>query len=84
MSGFPIAARFAHPDWGYPADQKLAAEHHLEPGKVYLLSCLVVGRSSSEVYLWDLPGVAFNTVLFEAAEWPEFGEEPIDTAEVTR
>ena len=70
---FPIAARFAHPDNGRAGDQKLAAEH-LEVGKVYLLIGLTVGRSESHVRLWDFPDIAFNSVLFDAAGWPDDDE----------
>ncbi len=67
---FPIAARFTHPDYGYAADQKTAAEH-LTVGKVYLISSLEVGRSSSALHLRDFPLVEFNTVQFDAAQWPD-------------
>jgi hypothetical protein len=67
---FPIAARFTHPDYGYAADQALAAEH-LEVGKVYLVISLEVGRSSSVLHLWDFPALEFNTVQFDAADWPD-------------
>jgi hypothetical protein len=66
---FPIAARFAHPDGGYEGDQRLAAEH-LTPGKVYVVSRLEVGRSSSSLFLDipDGPTFGFNTVMFEPAD----------------
>ena len=67
--GFPIAARFAHPDGGYEGDQRLAAEH-LTPGKVYIVIKLEVGRASSSLFL-DIPEgptFGFNTVMFEAAD----------------
>jgi hypothetical protein len=69
--GFPIAARFAHPDAGWADDQKLAAQH-LKPGEVYVVRRLEVGSSSSTLRL-DVPGardIDFNTVMFEAAEAP--------------
>jgi hypothetical protein len=65
---FPIAARFAHPGNGYEGDQRLAAEH-LEVGKVYVVTRLEVGRSSSALFL-DIPNgptFGFNTVMFEPA-----------------
>jgi hypothetical protein len=69
--GFPIAARFAHPDAGYKGDQEQAAKH-LTPGSVYMVERLDVGRSHSTLYLdgQGLRGIGFNTVLFEAAEAP--------------
>jgi len=70
---FPIAARFAHPENGYPGEQAKAAEH-LEPGKVYCLRRLDVGRSHSYLELWDFPGIQFNSVMFEAADWPDCDE----------
>jgi hypothetical protein len=70
---FPIAAKFAHPENGYAGDQKRAAEH-LEPGKVYCLRRLDVDRSRSYLELWDFPGIQFNAVMFDAADWPDFGE----------
>jgi hypothetical protein len=65
---FPIAARFVHPGDGYEADQKLAAEH-LEPGKVYVVAGVDVGRSSSRLFLDipDGPHFGFNTVMFDPA-----------------
>jgi hypothetical protein len=69
--GFPIAARFAHPDAGYKGDQDQAAEH-LTPGAVYVVERLEVGRSDSRLFL-GIPGgpvFGFNTVMFEAAETP--------------
>jgi hypothetical protein len=65
---FPIAARFAHPDAGYKGDQELAAKH-LKPGKVYVLTGIDVGRSSSSLFLDipDGPQFGFNTVMFEPA-----------------
>jgi hypothetical protein len=69
--GFPIEARFAHPDGGYEGDQRQAAEH-LTPGEVYTVVRLEVGRSSSRLFL-DIPGGpfdGFNTVMFEAPDLP--------------
>lgn len=65
---FPIAARFAHPDNGYQGDQELAAKH-LKPGKVYTLTGMEVGRSSSRLFLDipDAPQFGFNTVMFDPA-----------------
>jgi len=91
---FPIAARFAYPDAGYKGGQELAARH-LTPGKVYMVTRLEVGRSSSSLFLDipDGPAFGFNTVMFEAADaddvdgaikWDdgeaEAGDEGISTA----
>lgn len=74
--GFPIGARFAHPDAGYKGDRELAAKH-LKPGSVYTVLRLEVGRSSSELYLDvdGLRGTGFNTVMFESAPLPRFDDE---------
>jgi hypothetical protein len=79
--GFPIAARFAHPDGGYEGDQRQAAEH-LTAGEVYTVLRLEVGRSSSRLFL-DIPHgptFGFNTVLFEAAELPGFEDDDDEPA----
>ncbi len=80
--GFPIAARFAHPDAGYKGDQDQAAEH-LETGRVYMVQRLEVDRSSSRLFL-DIPGApvfGFNTVLFEAAEAPNDWDDDTEEAD---
>ena len=66
---FPIAARFAHPDAGNEGSQRQAAEY-LTPGKVYMVTRLEVGRSSSSLFLDipDGPAFGFNTMMFEAAD----------------
>lgn len=65
---FPITARFAHPGNGYKGDQDQAAEH-LTAGKVYALTGIDVGRSSSRLFLDipDGPQSGFNTVMFDPA-----------------
>jgi hypothetical protein len=65
---FPIAARFAHPGNGYKGDQEQCAKY-LTPGKVYTLTGLDVGRTSSRLFLDipDAPAFGFNTVMFEPA-----------------
>jgi hypothetical protein len=73
MSGFPVHARFAHPDWGYNGDQERAAEY-LIPGRVYAIESMHVGRSASYLTLTALPGVQFNTVMFEP-DGPGFADE---------
>jgi hypothetical protein len=62
---FPVFAKFAHPDNGYPWDQEAAAAH-LTPGRVYLVRRLEVGRGAmSALYLAHLPDIPFNPVMFE-------------------
>lgn len=76
--GFPIAARFAHPDAGYKAEQERAATL-LEPGKVYIVKRLDVGRSDSALTVWldgaEGPTAEFSTVLFEPAATPDDWED---------
>jgi hypothetical protein len=54
---------FANPDAGYLDDQK-RAKKHLTEGAIYTVENVVVDRYSSVVFLTEIPGVAFNTVLF--------------------
>jgi|HubBroStandDraft_1064217.scaffolds.fasta_scaffold2111286_2 hypothetical protein len=75
---FPIAARFVYPHNGYGADQELAAEH-LKVGKVYTLTAIHVGRSTSYLSL-DIPEGSqfrFNTVMFEPASVFDEDDPPI-------
>jgi hypothetical protein len=69
--GFPVCARFAHPDGGWPGEGARAAEV-LTPGGVYTIRELIVGSSSSRMTFDEVPG-EFNSVLFEPAyaEWDE-------------
>lgn len=81
--GFPIGARYAHPDYGYADDRRLAAEH-LQPGRVYTVLRLDVDGFHSSLRL-DEPGIRdieFNAVLFEAAALPSFDawDEPQEDA----
>jgi hypothetical protein len=74
--GFPIGARFAHPDAGYKGAVEQAAKY-LEAGRVYTVRRLDVGRSDSTLWL-DGPGlrdIGFSTVMFEPAELPGFEDE---------
>lgn len=75
--GFPLHARFAHPDAGWTGEGKMAAEH-LTVGEVYTVRTLEVGRSSSVLTLYEVPGQTFNTVLFEADKGPGFLDDDDD------
>lgn len=55
--------RFAFPDNGWPFDKELAAKL-LVVDEVYTVERTNVGGSSSDVFLREVPGVRFNTVLF--------------------
>jgi hypothetical protein len=55
---------FNHPNAGWPWDQKVAA-HHLVVGATYTVERTIVHSSRTEVYLVEVPGVVFNSVLFD-------------------
>jgi hypothetical protein len=62
---FPIHARYAHPENGYPSDQA-KAEKYLTPGQVYSVEALEVGQSVSYLRFRELRAAGgFNTVMFE-------------------
>jgi hypothetical protein len=61
---------FSHPNNGYEHHQATAAKH-LTVGSTYTVENTEVGDSSSVVFLKEIPGVAFNTVLFEDVEGQE-------------
>ena len=69
---FPIYARFAYPDNGYVGDRSVAATH-LTLGEDYLIDQMVVGGSTTTLYLHDFPGVGFNQVMFAAPSADETG-----------
>jgi hypothetical protein len=58
---------FDNPNNGYPGDQE-QCRNLLLPGEVYTVRCTEVGRSSSNVYLEEYPGVRFNTCMFSDYE----------------
>lgn len=49
---------------GYESDQE-KAKKYLEKGKVYTVAATDVGGWHTDVYLKEIPGQAFNSVLFE-------------------
>lgn len=55
---------FAYPDSGYEPDQKRAKKHLVE-GVTYTVEKTVVHSWHTDVYLQEVPGIAFNSVLFE-------------------
>lgn len=55
---------FENPQNGHPEDRELAREY-LEVGHTYTVEKMKVDRWHSEVFLEEIPGIAFNTVLFE-------------------
>jgi len=67
--------RFARPDAGYPADQKMAAAL-LTPGEVYTIEWSDIGFSSTRLGLAGVEtrGQGFNSVLFEPVPVPDEAE----------
>jgi len=61
--------RFAHPDGGYPADQKMAAAF-LAPGEVYTIAWSDIGFSSTRLGLAGIEDrrQGFNSMLFETVD----------------
>lgn len=49
---------------GYTSDQELAKKH-LQLGSIYTVSRTSVGTWFTAVELKEVPGVAFNSVIFE-------------------
>lgn len=49
---------------GYPPDQKIA-QQYLKLGDVYTVEKTVVYDWNTEVFLQEIPGVAFNSCFFE-------------------
>ena len=64
--------RYTHPDHGYPADQKMAADL-LTPGGIYVIAWSDIGFSSTRLGLAGIEsrGQGFNSVLFESVDDPE-------------
>ena len=56
--------KLEHPNAGYEYQQETAREH-LKVGEVYTVDHTVVGSCHTTVYLQEVPGVAFNSVLFD-------------------
>lgn len=57
---------FAYPDSGYESDQE-RAKKYLKVGEIYTIKEIRVHDWSTEVFLEEVPGVAFNSVLFNDA-----------------
>lgn len=55
---------FAHPTNGWDGDKE-TANKHLEVDKVYTIEYTEVGGCHTDVYLKEIPDVAFNSVMFE-------------------
>lgn len=62
-----VVAKFVHPDSGSPNDIKKAKECGMVVGNEYRVQNIVMGQSSTSVYLEGFDGV-FNSVHFEFLE----------------
>jgi len=58
---------FNHPSNGYDHDQE-EAKNHLILGSVYTVERTVVHSWHTDVYLKEVPGISFNSVLFDDYE----------------
>ena len=55
---------FKHESNGYKSHQETARKH-LKLGAVYTVNRTDIGESHTDVYVEELPNVAFNSVMFE-------------------
>jgi hypothetical protein len=58
---------YCHIQYGFTHDRKLARQH-LQYLNVYTVDNVEVYSSKSNVFLKEIPGVPFNTVLFEGVK----------------
>ena len=55
---------FSNPNAGYNGDQEMCKKY-LEVGKVYTVEFTEVYSCSTDVCLEEVPGISFNSVMFE-------------------
>jgi hypothetical protein len=55
---------FKYPTHGYESDQKLATKY-LQENEEYTVSAIEVGNWRTDVTFDEVPGVQFNSVLFD-------------------
>lgn len=55
---------FANPGSGYEPEQELAKKH-LKVGATYTVARTEVGSFHTKVFLEEIPGIAFNSVMFD-------------------
>ena len=55
---------FANPDAGYARDRE-TAQKYLNKGQIYTVKRTEVDSHRTRVFLKKVPGVAFNSVMFE-------------------
>lgn len=56
--------KFVYPDNGYSVHQA-TAKQYLRPDHVYTVELVDVSAYHTDVFLVEVPGVSFNSVLFE-------------------
>ncbi len=61
--------QYRYPECGYE-DHKITARKHLKLNKCYTVDDVDIGSSYSYVYLKEIPGVGFNSVMFEDIPQP--------------
>lgn len=57
---------FSNPYAGYTSEQETAREH-LEVSKIYTVELAIVGSWHTHVILQEVPGIKFNSSLFDDA-----------------
>lgn len=56
------------PNAGMPIDQEMAKRHSLVKGEIYTVDHTVVYDWNTQVGLKEIPGVRFNSVLFDEVD----------------
>jgi hypothetical protein len=59
--------KLVHPNAGYDPDVA-RAKKHLTVGKVYTVNYAITYSWNTDVYLVEIPNVAFNSSMFEEVE----------------
>jgi hypothetical protein len=59
-----MKVRYVYPQNGYIPDQETAKEY-LTLGGIYNVRCTKIGKFHTKYYLAGIPGIAFNSVMFE-------------------
>lgn len=63
LPGFRVKVTSASATWGYGSDQETVRDH-LRVDEIYTVERTEVRDSSTEVYLQEVPDIAFNSVNF--------------------
>jgi len=59
--------KFSYPENGYGSTRE-TVDAYLSKGKTYTVERINIGGWSTSVYLEEVPGIGFNSVLFENLE----------------